>query len=47
LKTGDEEVARWKKMHEDSINRVLEKQNRNSKNKQKGRWGKRPSKVRH
>lgn len=41
---GDEEVARWKKMHEDSINRVLEKQNRNSKNKQKGRWGKRPSK---
>ncbi|XP_053386456.1 lupus La protein-like [Mercenaria mercenaria] len=42
---GEEEVARWRKMHEDSINRKLEKQNRYSKNRQKGRWGKRPSKA--
>lgn len=41
---GEEEVARWRKMHEDALNRKLEKQNRNSKNKMKGRWGKRPSK---
>lgn len=39
---GDEEVTRWKKMIEDSINRRNKKMN--SKNFKKGKWGKRPSK---